>query len=110
MSVLGWERCEEAWFGLEFDEPTALARVTAYPRFHRTDASYLARSFVLEYESDGRWQAVRGTSRSENQQMKVDFEFPPITVRKIRLRILDEQPDARGNFYRAACLELEAYR
>jgi hypothetical protein len=100
----------EAWFGLEFDQPTTLSRVTAYPRFHRTDASYLARRFVLEYEADGRWQAVRGTSRSGNEQMKVDFEFSPITVRKFRLRILDERPDARGNFYRASCLELEAYR
>lgn len=57
----------EAWFGIELDEPTMLSRVTAYPRFHRTDTSYLALSFVVEYEVE-------------------------------------------GFFYRASCLELEAYR
>ncbi len=100
----------EAWFGLEWDQATRISRVTAYPGFSRTDATYLARSFVLEYEIAGRWREVRGTSRSGNDETKVELSFSPITTRRIRLRILDERSDARGAFYRASVLELEAYR
>ncbi len=100
----------EAWFGLESGGPTRLSRVTAYPGLRRTDATYLARSFVLEYEIAGRWREVRGTRRSGNEEMKVDLSFAPITTQRIRLRIFEQRPDERGNFHRGSCLELEAYR
>ena len=41
---------------------------------------------------------------------RLELVFPPISVRRIRLRILDEQPDARGAFHSASVLEIEAYR
>ena len=65
---------------------------------------------MLEYAIGGRWQPIRGTSRTDNRDMRVELVFPPVSVRRIRLRILDAQPDARGAVHRASVLEIEAYR
>jgi len=99
----------EAWFGLEFDEPTIISRVTVYPSLRQSDPTYLATSFVREYQTAGRWRPIRGTTRTQNQDERVDFVFLSISVRRVRLRILDEQPDERGAFYRASVLEIEGY-
>ncbi|MEE2899148.1 MAG: hypothetical protein VX815_11865, partial [Gemmatimonadota bacterium] len=52
---------------------------------------------------------IRGTTRTQNQDERVDFVFSSISVRRVRLRILDEQPDERGAFYRASVMEIEGY-
>ena len=106
-----------AWFGIAWDRPREIGRMQAYPGFRsRGPAShqFLATDYVLQWWDGGRWLDLPGTRVSGNTRTHVEHVFSPVSTTRVRLlierernqRATEDVPDV----FRAACLELAAYR
>lgn len=89
----------------------------AYPGFRsRGPAShqFLATDYVLQWWDGGRWLDLPGTRVSGNTRTHIEHVFSPVRTTRVRLlierernqRATEDAPDV----FRAACLELAAYR
>ena len=89
----------------------------AYPGFRsRGPAShqFLATDYVLQWWDGSRWLDLPGTRVGGNTRTHVEHGFPPVRTTRVRLlierernqRATEDAPDV----FRAACLELAAYR
>ncbi len=104
-------------FGIAWDRPREIGRMQAYPGFRsRGPAShqFLATDYVLQWWDGSRWLDLPGTRVGGNTRTHVEHGFPPVRTTRVRLlierernqRATEEAPDV----FRAACLELAAYR
>jgi hypothetical protein len=87
----------EAWFGIEYDRPREIRKVTVFAGtghnsvFGGSNIVCLPKAYVLQYYRDGKWVDIPGTERSFEGREKASFpivaEFEPIETDKVRLLI-----------------------
>jgi 4-amino-4-deoxy-L-arabinose transferase-like glycosyltransferase len=106
-----------AWFGIAWDRPQEIGRVVAYPGFFSRGPGarrYLATDYVLQWWDGQGWQDLPGTRQRDNRRVHVEHSFPPVRTNQLRLVIESERnydgTTATPGVFRAACLELVAYR
>jgi hypothetical protein len=106
-----------AWFGVSWPAPQTIGRVVAFPGFLSRGPlarKFLALDYVFQSWDGGAWRDLPGTRVIANRALRVEHRFPPVETTRIRLVVERERNewgkvDEAGG-YRAACLELAAYR
>jgi hypothetical protein len=106
-----------AWFGIDWAEPQTLGRVVAYPSYlsrGEMARKFLALDYVFQSWDGVAWRDIPGTRVAGNQSLRVEHRFAPLSTRRIRL-LIERERNERGTeepagAFRAACLELAAYR
>jgi hypothetical protein len=106
-----------AWFGIAWDRPQEIGRVVAYPGFFSRGPGsrrFLATDYALQWWDGAGWRELPGTRVSGNRRLHVEHSFPPVRTTQLRLLIESERnydgTTASPGVFRAACLELVAYR
>lgn len=106
-----------AWFGVEWGAPQEVGRVAAFPSFGSRgpmSRRFLALDYVFQFWDGEGWRDFPGTRVTGNGSVVLEHRFPPVRTRRIRL-LIERQRNDRGaeadsGGFRAACLELAAYR
>jgi hypothetical protein len=91
----------EAWFGVEYEEPRRIRKITAYPARWTTYSNramptmeFLARSLRFQYFDDeaGQWKDIPECVWSHNTEYPVQKQFNPIVTSKVRVLIERSEP------------------
>lgn len=106
-----------AWFGIAWPAPRTIGRVAAFPGFASRGPlvrRFLALDYVFQAWDGTRWRDIPGTRVHDNRNPGVEHRFPPLVTSRIRLLVERERNErgeaADSGSFRAACLELAAYR
>lgn len=95
-----------ATFGLDFGAQRIIRRVTVVPCLADGETAYVADELRMEYLTDGEWRTIPGAEWDENTERRIAFTLDePVTAEAVRLVIVSQSDDGRGN-YRACCQEI----
>jgi len=97
----------EAVFTMDFGRPRTLSRVRVVPCLHPSEKAYLATEFKVQLREKGCWRTIPGGGVKGNTKPELLFKFPQTEADPVRLVILSETDDGKGN-YRVCCQELAA--
>ncbi len=106
-----------AWFGVSWPSPRTIGRVAAFPGFDSRGPlarRFLALDYTFQSWDGSSWHDIPGAHATGNQALRVEHRFAPIASRGIRIVVERERNDqglaAGTGVFRAACLEIAAYR
>ncbi len=106
-----------AWFGVRWPAPQRIGRLVAFPGFlSRGPLSrrFLALDYVFQSWDGAAWRDLPGSRVTGNRSPRVEHRFSPVVTTAIRLLVERERNDQGGadatGAFRAACLEIAAYR
>ncbi|MBI2842193.1 MAG: glycoside hydrolase N-terminal domain-containing protein [Armatimonadetes bacterium] len=97
------EQQNAAWFGLEFDRPTEIRRIEAYPAelyfiYYSFPVSMnIAEDYVVQYWDGSDWKDIPGTRVTGSKDFEVIHEFQPVKTTKVRMLITKVAESQDGN-------------
>jgi hypothetical protein len=107
-----------AWFGVGWPAPQRIGRLVAFPGFLSRGPlarRFLALDYVFQFWDGTAWRDLPSTRVSGNRALRVEHRFPPVETSRVRL-VVERERNERGDAdpssggFRAACLEIAAYR